>query len=115
VANGNQWEKTIEDFVRWSLQYDLWCKMHFFGADIEAVNRGCERIGTRGPRNLLELLPDEFTLDDAKKARQKQGLDPKNASKMVRNWKSRGYVTQISDISFKKAARFSNNPKTNNK
>ena len=115
VANGNQWEKTIEDFIRWSLQYDLWCKMHFFGADIEAVNRGCERIGTRGPRNLLELLPDEFTLDDAKKARQKQGLDPKNASKMVRNWKSRGYVTQISDISFKKAARFSNNPKTNNK
>ncbi len=115
VANGNQWEKTIEDFIRWSLQYDLWCKMQFFGADIEAVNRGCERIGTRGPRNLLELLPDEFTLDDAKKARQKQGLDPKNASKMVRNWKSRGYVTQISDISFKKAARFSNNPKTNNK
>ena len=115
VANGNQWEKAIEDFIRWSLQYDLWCKMQFFGADIEAVNRGCERIGTRGPRNLLELLPDEFTLDDAKKARQKQGLDPKNASKMVRNWKSRGYVTQISDISFKKAARFSNNPKTNNK
>ena len=115
VANGNQWEKAIEDFVRWSLQYDLWCKMQFFGADIEAVNRGCERIGARGPRNLLELLPDEFTLDDAKKARQKQGLDPKNASKMVRNWKSRGYVTQISDISFKKAARFSNNPKTNNK
>ena len=115
VANGNQWEKAIEDFVRWSLQYDLWCKMQFFGADIEAANRMGERVGTRGPRNLLELLPDEFTLDDAKKARQKQGQDPKNASKMVRNWKSRGYVTQISDISFKKAARFSNNPKTNNK
>ena len=106
VANGNQWEKQIEDFVRWSLQYDLWCKMQFFGAEIEAANRMGERVGTRGPRNLLELLPDEFTLDDAKKARQKQGQDPKNASKMIRNWKSRGYVTQISDISFKKAARF---------
>ena len=109
VANGCQWEKTIEDFVRWSLQYDLWCKMQFFGEDIEKATLEGERIGTRGPRNLLELLPDEFTIEDAKRVRQQQGLSSANAAKMVRNWKSRKYVTQISDISFKKASRFIGN------
>ena len=106
VANGCQWEKTIEDFVRWSLQYDLWCKMQFFGEDIEKANQEGERIGTRGPRNLLELLPDEFTIEDAKRVRQQQGLSSANAAKMVRNWKSRKYVTQISDISFVKSEKF---------
>ncbi|QVJ81226.1 hypothetical protein SAMN04487826_0215 [Prevotella sp. khp1] len=96
VANGYQWEKTIEDFVRWSLQYDLWCKMQFFGEDIEKANQEGERIGTRGPRNLLELLPDEFTIDDAKRMRQKQGMDASRAIKMIRIWKSRKYVFQIS-------------------
>ena len=108
VANGNQWEKSIEDFIRWSLQYDLWCKMEFFGADIEAANRGEERIGTRGPRNLLELLPDEFTMSDAERVRRQQGLDTKRTASMVRNWKSRHYINQISDISFVKSERFKN-------
>ena len=103
VANGQKWEKAIEDFIRWSLNYDLWCKMQFFGAAIERANNGEDsRIGTRGPRNLLELLPNEFTLDDARRVRQQQGLDTANTLKMVRNWKSREYVTQISDISFQK-------------
>ena len=106
VANGYQWEKTIEDFVRWSLQYDLWCKMQFFGEDIEKANQEGERIGTRGPRNLLELLPDEFTLDDAKRMRQKQGMDASRAIKMIRIWKSRKYVFQISDFSFVKSEKF---------
>ena len=106
VANGCQWEKTIEDFVRWSLQYDLWCKMQFFGEDIEKANQEGERIGTRGPRNLLELLPDEFTLDDAKRMRQKQGMDASRAIKMIRIWKSRKYVFQISDFSFVKSEKF---------
>ena len=60
------------------------------------------RIGTRGPRNLLQLLPDVFTIDDAKRVRQQEGKDSSRAVKMIRNWKSRGYVTQISDISFQK-------------
>ena len=106
VANGCQWEKTIEDFVRWSLQYDLWCKMQFFGEDIEKATQEGERIGTRGPRNLLELLPDEFTIDDAKRMRQKQGMDASRAIKMIRIWKSRKYVFQISDFSFVKSEKY---------
>ena len=106
VANGCQWEKTIEDFVRWSLQYDLWCKMQFFGEDIEKANQEGERVGTRGPRNLLELLPDEFTIDDAKRMRQKQGMDASRAIKMIRIWKSRKYVFQISDFSFVKSEKY---------
>ena len=108
VANGNQWEKNIEDFVRWSLQYDLWCKMQFFGDDIEAANSGNERMGTRGPRNLLELLPDEFTKEDALNVRIKQGMgsDKKRCAQMIRQWVYRKYVLQITDYSFKKSDKY---------
>ena len=113
VANGNQWEKNIEDFVRWSLQYDLWCKMQFFGDDIEAANSGNERIGTRGPRNLLELLPDEFTLDDAKRIRQKNGKSEGKTIKMIRNWINRNYVIQNSEFSFVKSEKYKKGKKWN--
>ena len=108
VANGCQWEKSIEDFVRWSLQYDLWCKMQFFGEDIEAAERGEERIGTRGPRNMLELLPDEFTLDDAKRIRQQQGKgnNGNQCMKMIRTWVNRGYVIQNTEYSFIKSKKY---------
>jgi hypothetical protein len=108
VANGNQWEKTIEDFVRWSLQYDLWCKMQFFGADIEAANRGCERVGTRGPQNMLELLPNEFTIDDAKRVRRQQGKDNSGnrCILMIRTWVNRGYVIQNTEYSFIKSSKY---------
>ena len=103
VANGRKWEKPIEDFIRWSLQYDLWCKMAFFGADIERMENGDDaHIGKRGPQNLLELLPDEFTLEDAKRVRQQQGMGTELARKMISTWQSRYYVIQISDFSFKK-------------
>ena len=105
VANGQKWEKAIEDFIRWSLNYDLWCKMEFFGEDIAKANKSDERVGKRGPRNLLELLPEVFTLEDAKRVRRQEGLDTENTIKMVRNWKSRNYVTQISDISFQKSKK----------
>ena len=101
VANGYKWDKTIEDFVRWSLQYDMWCKMQFFGEAIENADN-VDNKPKRGPRNLLELLPEEFTLQEAANVRRQQGMDAKSAIKMIRNWKSRGYVYQISDISFKK-------------
>ena len=102
VANGQVWEKAIDDFIRWSLNYDLWCKMAFFGADIEAVNNSSERIGTRGPRNLLELLPDIFTIEDAKRVRQQHGKGTDKTGNMVSTWKKRHYVVQMADGSFQK-------------
>jgi hypothetical protein len=104
VANGCKWEKSIEGFVRWSLNYDLWCKMQFFGDAIRQANNGDERIGRRGPRNLLELLPDTFTVEDAVRVRQQQGLKASNrdVSHMISIWKNREYVSQISDLSFQK-------------
>ena len=108
VANGCQWEKSIEDFVRWSLQYDLWCKMEFFGADIEAANNDAERVNTRGPRNLLDLLPDEFTFEDAQRARASQGMstEKRKCSRMISQWVFRKYVLQITDYSFKKSEKY---------
>ena len=105
VAGGQQWEPEIEDFVRWSLEYDLWCKMQFFGADIEKANEYSERTGKRGPRNLLELLPDKFTLDDAKRVRKQQGISNEGhkAIRMIRTWVNRGYVIQNTEYSFQKS------------
>jgi len=107
VANGQKWERAIEDFVRWSLQYDLWCKMQFFGKEIDQAESGEDsRIGTRGPRNLLELLPDEFTIDDAKRIRQQQGMDSEKTGNMVSTWKKRDYVVQMADGSFQKTTKY---------
>ena len=106
VANGRKWEKTIEDFIRWSLNYDLWCKMAFFAAAIEASNNAGERIGTRGPRSLLELLPDVFTTEDAKRIRKQQGKSVENTGRMVSQWKTRGYILQLTVDSFQKAPKF---------
>ena len=107
VANGQQWERSIEDFIIWSLRYDMWCKMAFFGADIERAERGEDsRLGKHGPRNLLELLPEEFTIDDAKRVRQQEGLDTddKKCRHMLSQWVYRNYISQITDHSFKKAS-----------
>jgi len=110
VANGNQWEKAIEDFVRWSLQYDLWCKMQFFGEDIERANREGDRFGSRGPQNMLELLPNEFTIEDAKRVRRQQGKDNSGnrCIRMIRTWVNRGYVIQNTEYSFIKSNKFKN-------
>ena len=104
VANGCKWENSMEEFIRWSLHYDLWCKMHYFADDIRKEEYRGERNGQRGPRNLLELLPKEFTLDDAKLVRQRQGISNENhrAIKMIRTWINRGYVIQNTEYSFEK-------------
>ena len=104
VANGCKWEKTIDDFIRWSLEYDLWCKMEFFGEDIAKANMETETRTKRGPRNLLELLPDVFTIADARRVRQQQGMGNENrkCEKMIHQWVFRKYVLQITDYSFKK-------------
>ena len=97
VANGYKWDKSIEDFVRWSLQYDLWCKMEFFGADIEEATNNMIREGQKRPgrMNLLELLPDEFTLEDAIRTRRSQGMDAKGTRNMLRQWVYRRYITIV--------------------
>ena len=104
VANGCQWDKTFEDFIRWSLQYDLACKMEFFGADIEEANQqGMVRDRQLpGRRNLLELLPDEFTFQDAVRVRQREGLDAQGTSNMLRQWKYRCYVTNVTNDNYQK-------------
>jgi hypothetical protein len=104
VANGCKWERAFDDFIGWSLDYDLWCKMRFFGEAVERANSMGARIGTRGPRNLLELLPTEFTLEDAKTMRTGQGKSNADrlCEKMISQWLFRGYILQITDYSFKK-------------
>ena len=94
VAHDYKWDKTMEDFVRWSLQYDLWCKMYFFAEAIEQANNGCQSSGRRGPRNLLELLPDEFSLEDAIRIRREQGIPSEGVSDMIRTWRNRGYIEE---------------------
>ena len=107
VANGQQWERSIDDFVRWSLQYDLWCKMQFFGESIEQANRGDDsRMGKHGPRNLLELLPDVFTLDDARRVRMQQDMTADKTGNMVSTWKKRSYVVQMADGSYQKSEKY---------
>ncbi|MBR4699251.1 MAG: VirE protein [Prevotella sp.] len=94
VAHDYKWDKTMEDFIRWSLQYDLWCKMRFFAEAIEQANNGSQSPSRRGPRNLLELLPNEFTMEDAVRVRREQGLSRQGASAMIRMWRNRGYIEE---------------------
>ena len=101
VANGMKWEKAIESFCRWSLFYDLYLKMKLWGDQIRHADDDI-RTSRRGPQSLLELLPDVFTVEDAKLVRIKLGMDTEHTVKMIRNWSNRGYVTQNSEFSFKK-------------
>ena len=92
VAHGEKWDKTIEDFVRWSLQYDLWCKMKFFGASIEAQEETEEQSAGKGPTNLLDQLPEVFTREEANAMRQRVGIRSDSLRQMLNNWKRRGYI-----------------------
>ena len=92
VANGQKWDKTIEDFVRWSLDYDLWCKMQFFGKAIEEAEDKLPAGPNRGPRNLLDMLPTVFTREEASQVRQSQGIQSGTVKQMLANWRYRGYI-----------------------
>ena len=93
VASGGKWDKTVENFIRWSLQYDLWCKMHFFGQDIElAENAHYASASKRGPQNLLDLLPDVFTREEVQLLRQKLGMERGSLKAMLSAWRQRGYI-----------------------
>ena len=103
ICNDYKWSKEIEEFVRWSLLYDMHCKMTFFGEAIENANRFSEeQTGRRGPRNLLKLLPDEFTVHDADLIRQANGMDTRGTRNMLSQWVHRGYLLQMTDDSFSK-------------
>ena len=106
VAHGYRWDKTIEDFVRWSLRYDLWCKMEFFGEDIEKTMMGTDKRSTPGPRNLLDLLPDEFTTREAENLRQQRDMSLQGTRNMLDQWKHRGYILQLTDDSYKKSDNY---------
>ena len=98
VASGEKWDKTVENFIRWSLQYDLWCKMRFFGNDIElAESAHYANVSKRGPRNLLDQLPDVFTREEAQLLRQKLGMNKGGLSLMISTWKQRGYIQLLDE------------------
>ena len=95
VANGCKWEPEIEEFIRWSESYDLWCKMIFFGASIAKANEVGEKSSKRGPANLLQQLPDTFTYAQAEMVRLQNDFDKKGTAKMLRNWVYRHYIEKI--------------------
>jgi hypothetical protein len=92
VAHGEVWTREMEDFVRWSLQYDLWCKMKFFGEAIEALEEGGMKLPTKGPQNLLDQLPEIFTREEAGLMRQRMGIRTGSVRQMLGNWTHRGYI-----------------------
>ena len=95
VANGCKWEPEIEEFIRWSESYDLWCKMIFFGAGIAKANEVGEKSSKRGPANLLQQLPDTFTYAQAEMVRQQNEFGKKGTAMMLRNWMNRHYIEKI--------------------
>ena len=92
VASGGKWDKTVENFIRWSLQYDLWCKMRFFGRDIEQVDTAINIYRRTGPQNMLDLLPDVFTRGEVRGLRDKREMSNTKVSKLLYIWKARGYI-----------------------
>ncbi len=97
VANGCRWEPEIEDFIRWSERYDLWCKMRFFEEDIQKANNVGEHSNKRGPSNLLQSLPDTFTEQQVVEARAALGLSEEGTAHLLSTWVYRKYVKRGSE------------------
>ena len=95
VANGCKWEPEIEEFIRWSESYDLWCKMIFFGAGIAKANETGEKSSKRGPANLLQQLPDTFTYAQAEMVRLQNDFGKNGTAMMLRNWVNRHYIEKV--------------------
>ena len=92
VANGYRWEPEIEDFIRWSEHYDLYCKMRFFGDAIKKAMREGDQESKRGPSSILESLPEKFSYQQVENLRLKNDMSTKGTAKMLRNWMRRGYI-----------------------
>ena len=96
VANGYRWEPEMDEFIRWSERYDLYCKMRFFGDMIARENSAGEKSSKRGPENLLQLLPDIFTMPQLDAIRMEHGLNAKGTRNVIKQWIYRGYIERIS-------------------
>ena len=92
VANGYQWEPEIEDFIRWSERYDLYCKMRFFGDAIKKAERDGDQESKKGPASILAFLPEKFSYQQVESLRLKNDMNAKGTAKMLRNWLHRGYI-----------------------
>ena len=103
VANGMKWEKNIEDFIRWSERYDLWCKLKLFGQmiyDADNDNTDHPKTAPHGPKNMLEMLPDTFTMDDYVKLRRQEGYEDDNNRRVniaINQWVHRGYIVRLGE------------------
>ena len=100
VANGCKWEAEMDEFIRWSLKYDLWCKVKFFWDLAKEQQEEANRIGERGPKNLLQQLPDEFSWGQVEMARIDNGMDIDGTREMIKTWMKRGYL-RYDRVSFK--------------
>ena len=108
VANGYQWEPEIDEFIRWSEQYDLYCKMRYFGESIARMEDEGEKSSKRGPSNLLQLLPDTFSFQQVETMRLQYGKSKKGTTQMLRNWIFRKYIRKVEPQEKKGDADFSN-------
>jgi len=107
VANGCKWEPEIDEFIRWSEQYDLYCKMRFFGDMIAKENFTAQRSSKRGPQNLLQILPDSFTAAQLLAIRLEHGLDAKGTDMMIRQWLHRNYIRRAYQYTGKRDSCYS--------
>jgi hypothetical protein len=92
ILNGQKWSHEIEEFVRWSFHYDMWCKMWIFGEKMRRAMDQDKAVMLPGRRNLMEFLNDTFTLDDLNTVRRAQGMKG-DAKGLLRKWVQRGYCT----------------------
>ena len=97
VASGGKWDKTVENFIRWSLQYDLWCKMRFFGNDIELAESAASNVKRGGVQNMLDSLPEIFTRGELISLRKKIGINKGDTNTVLRQWKHRGYIIRFDE------------------
>lgn len=95
VAQGGVWDKVTEEFIRWSLKYDMWCKMQFFGDAIEESENAGFVVKKKGPQNLLDLLPDVFTREEAHQMRIRLGILQGSVGQMLSTWKKREYIELV--------------------
>lgn len=92
VANGCKWEEEMDDFIRWSLYYDLWCKMYFFYDLVVDAKIEANRFTSHGPQNLLQQLPKSFSWGEVEMARINNGMDVNGTREMIKTWMKRGYL-----------------------